>query len=272
MQFDILTYRVGDMPEIPQALTIKADGEATYWLRTNEGLAARPGIGLYQAAFDPAGVQAIRDMLARASFPELPDHRGQLPKSAPTRTVSVQSAAGEVSKVVSPADPVDPRLQQVLSFLDALVAQVMKSPRRVLHAALASLAKSGDRLWADLQFSNPGSEPVSFRSPSHAAAGANGWLQLEAWPATPRPGSLWAEQKVYVKPLEVQPATADVLPAPVLVLKPGATMRFQCGGPFTGPPGRYQGRGSYCNFMERVGDLAVLVGHLLTVKAEFAVQ
>jgi hypothetical protein len=269
MRFDTLTYTVSDMLEAPHVLTLKADGQATYWFRTNERLAERPGIGLYEVTFEAPVVRAVADMLTQAAFPTLPDHYGRIPESAPTRKVSVQNPAGEVTKEVSQVDPVDPRLQQVLSYLDGIVAQVMKSPRRVLHAALAAPAKSGDSLWAEFRFSNPGSEPVAFRSPSHVAAGGNGWFRLEAWPAVPRPGSLWAEQKVYVQPLQVQPATTDISPMPVLVLAPGASMRFRCGGPFMAPPGHQQARGSYCNFQERIGDVSVITGHLLTTKVDF---
>lgn len=272
MRFDVLTYSVSDMPEAPQLLTIKADGQATYLLRTNERLAERPGIGLYEAAFDAAGVQAVRDMLARGPFAALPDHFGRVPESAPTRTVRVESPDGEVVKVVSSADPVAPRLEQVLSYLDALVLEVMKYPRRVLRASMTPPVTSGGALLAQLEFSNAGREALVFRSPLHISSGGDGWLRIEVWPAVPRPGSLWAEQKVFVEPSLVEPVGPDVPPAATLVLAPGATMRFRLRGPFSAPPGRYQGRGSYCNFIEQLGDASLILGHLLTTKVDFAVQ
>ncbi len=270
MRFDVLTYSVSDMREAPQLLTLKADGQATYLLRTNERLAERPGIGLYEAAFDAAGVAAVADMLDRGPFAALPDHFGRIPESAPTRTVRVRNPAGEVAKQVSPADPIDPRLQQVLSYLDGLVAQVMKHPRRVLRAALAPPVASGETLLAELEFSNAGREALVFRSPLDVAGQGKGWLRVEAWPAVARPGSLWAEQKVFVVPTLVEPVGPAIPPAATLVLAPGSSMRFRLRGPFAAPPGRYEARGSYCNFLEKYGDATLILGHLLTPKVEFS--
>lgn len=240
MEFSTLTDSVGDMPEAPNLLTIQASREARYVLHSNERFRERPGIGLSETVLDAATLGSLQAVLARWPFAALPDHTGRIPESAPTRVVRLKTATSEFVKQVSPADPVDRRLQEILAHLDAVALAILKHPRQVLRAALLSPAVgAGGSLSLELQLSSLGTEALWLRVPSDIAGRGNGSLRIEVWPAAPEPGSLWSEQKVFVKPVRVEPVASDAALAAVavLALPPGVSMRFRLAGMFSGKSG-----------------------------------
>ncbi|WP_437668807.1 hypothetical protein [Sorangium sp. So ce131] len=269
MEFSALTYVVGDMPEAPQVLTVKADGEARYISHTNERFPELPEIGVYQATLAVSTLRSIGEVFTRAGFALLPDHRDRMPEGARFRSVRITTRTAEIEKLVGPAAPVDPRLQQVFDRLDDLVREVMTRPQRVLRAELLSPAVDATSgLSVELQLSNIGTEELWFRSPSHVVTQGNGWLRVSVWPAVPDPGSMWSEQIVFVEPTHIEPFEG----AGALALRPSASRRFRLSGAFSGQPGRrYIMRITFCNFMERLDDKSLNVGQVLTKTSEFTV-
>jgi len=274
MEFTTLTYTAGDIPEMTQTLLIKSNGEARYVLRTNERLLDRPEIGLYETVLDTGALRSVRAILEKWPLAQLPDHTGRMPEGVSTQVLRLATPGAEIVKRVSPADPIDSRLKEILDGLDKFALEIMKHPRRVLQTeSTSATVSSPGNLSIEFKLTNVGSENFWFRSPYDIVVLKDGWLRIEVWPAVPEPGSMWSEQKVFVQPSSIEPVgAAGVRPgAAVLLLRPKETTRFRMTGLFYGEPGsKYIARVDYCNFKDKLEDQAPIVGEVLTKTIEFS--
>lgn len=274
MDFTTLTYSVGDIPETTQVLTIKATGEARYVSHTNENFLDRPEIGVYETILDAKAMRSVADIFDQSPLAQLPDHTGKMPKGITTKTIRLTTSTSEVVKQVSPADPVDPRLQKIFAGLDKLVLEIMKHPRSVMQAGIASPAVSPPgNLSLELKLTNVGREDLWFRSAWDIVRSKDGWVRIEVWPAVPEPGSMWSEQKVLVQLTGAEPVGAAVVQpeTAAFLLHPRETMRFKMTGFFYGKSGsKYLARVDYCNFRDKLEDRAPIVGEVLTKTTEFS--
>jgi hypothetical protein len=274
MDFTALTYSVGDIPETTQILSINADGEARYVSHSNEEFPDLPQIGIYATVIDAKALRSLSSMLDQGPLEELPDHIGKMPKGITNKTIRLASRNGEIVKQVSPADPVDPRLQKIFDRLDTLVLEVMKHPRAVLQAEITSpTVTPPGNLIVELKLSNVGREEFWFRSAWEIVKSKDGWVRVEVWPAVPEPGSMWSEQKVLVQPtsIELVGAPEAASGAAVLSLRPKETKIFKISGFFYGKSGsKYVARVDYCNFKSKLEDKAPIVGEVLSKTTEFS--
>lgn len=270
MEFTEIKYVVSDLVEAPQVLTIESTGQASYRSHTNEQMLDRPEIGLYATQLDSSLMASIGQLLSQRPLSEVPDHTGRLPEGASGKSLIIKTRFAEVTKQVGPADPVDPKMQELLDFFDGVVREVMESPRQVLRisSGVPSIDDSG-RISVTLELANPGDEPAFIRKPSDMVGQLDGWLKLEIWPATPEPGSLWAEQKVYVDVERTDPESEGDNKTIVLTLAPGQTRAVTLKGHFSGRPARHVARVSYCNFTEWSKDTFLITGHVYSQPVEF---
>lgn len=265
MEFLMIKYTVADLPETPQEMIILKSGEASYVSHTNERFLQRPEIGLYESVLDPSLLSLLGTVFTQHPFSTLPDHTGNMPEGGLSRTVHLVTSSDETIKQIGPADPVESPMQNILNHLDGVVQEIMKSPQQVLRAEITSPVIDAEKnLSITLHLSNVGKENLWLRSPSQLVNQSDGWLLIETWPETPKPGTMWSEQKVNIKPYLAEPAKkTDGSPA-TLQLLPGASLHFTLQGNFPGEPGAYVARVSYCNFMEQFSTESLIVGQLFT--------
>jgi len=272
MEFTEVKYIVSHLMGAPQVLTVGSSGKTSYRSHTNGQLLDRPEIGLYETTLDSSRVAVIEKLLSKWPLSEIPDHKATMPQGGLTRLLRITTPSEEMVKEVGPADPVDPRLQEILDFFDDVVQEVMKFPRQVLHVSITipSIGQE-DEISVELQLSNESKEPLYLRRPSDLVSQTDGWLRIEVWPAVPEPGSMWSEQKVYIDPEQVDAILEDNEKSGFCTIAPWTNRKFILRGRLPGKHGRHVARVSYCNFTERIDEKFLIVGHVYTTPVEFEV-
>jgi hypothetical protein len=277
MDFITVRYIEVVLPEAPQDLIVQQDGTARYVSYTNAQDIARPDIGIYEARLSPEAVSMLRKRLDKDPLADLPDHSHlAIPSGIESRTVVIDTPDGRVVKMVSRADPVDPRLEDVFSYLDDIVRSLIPYPRQVLRLETTEISvQAGGEMTVGLSVTNIGRAGLRFRNPADILRQGDGELTVEIWPAAPAPDLMWSEQKVFSAPaaatLEGGPPAGEARDpeAAAYHLGPGAAMTFRLAGRIGGVKGPHVGRVVYANHVDAVDGEAVMVGSVYTSTTEF---
>jgi len=272
MEFTEVKYIVSDLVEAPQVLTVESSGRTSYRSHTNEQLLDHPEIGLYETTLDSSKIRAIESLFSKWPLSEIPDHQRRMPEGSSGKLLKITTPYAEITKQVGPADPVDPRLQEMLDFFDGIVREVMKSPHQVLRLSItAPSIEPAEEIAVELQMANTGKDTLFARKPSDLASQSDGWLRIEVWPAVPEPGSMWSEQKIYIDVDRADAETEESEKSIFSPIAPGSACQFTLRGKLAGKHGRHVARVSYCNFTEWAEDRDLIVGHVLTAPVEFSI-
>jgi hypothetical protein len=182
MKLQKVEYLVAELPEHPQLLTITG-GAMRYESHSNSHRPGSLGIGVYERPLASGELEAIESRLNPSVLQSLKDHRGQVLSGDRSRRIRLTSDTGTIEKLVGTKLPVDPALQKTIDWLDTLVDDVSRYPRRVLQMTVQDAALSRDGAFsATLILSSSGDQQVRFRPPRAAPAAQDDVLALFWWP------------------------------------------------------------------------------------------
>jgi len=222
MSFQELEYSLAELSTAPHVLTVQASGRARYETHTNAAWPDLPEIGVYETTLTADELRALNQALATPPLRDLPDHWGRVPSGDRCHRIKVRAYGQTTEKLIGTREPVDPRTQKLISYLDQVVAGVARRPVQVLRLTLSDAAVSaGGALAGVLTLASVGPQDLACRNPLGPPEPAPVRLSLEAWPDLP-PGQLTAHHVARgavaaLEPLKLPPGaspTSLVVPLP----------------------------------------------------------